>query len=133
MPNISSSWLRRALLGVVLLGAAACAREPEVALDPAQIERGRSLFQSCAACHDIRKRNNGVGPHLVGIVGREAGQARDYPYSEAAAEAGFTWNAERLKRFLQDPEAVLPGTNMAIQGYRPDEADALVQYILSRE
>ncbi|WP_051340462.1 c-type cytochrome [Azospirillum halopraeferens] len=139
MPNTSSARrrtgpLRRAvLLGALLLGAAACSREPEVALDPAKIERGRNLFHSCAACHDIRKRTNGVGPHLVRIVGREAGRARGYPYSEALAEADLRWDAEALRRFLHDPEAFLPGTNMAIEGYRPEDAEALVQYLISRE
>lgn len=125
--------LPAALLLFPLLTACVGGEERQAALDPERVERGRDLFASCAACHDIRKRRNGVGPHLVGIIDRPAGTVRGYAYSEAVAGSGKLWTAEALKTFLHDPQAAVPGTNMAIDGLPPDDAEALVTYLVSRE
>lgn len=122
-----------AALAAPLLAGCVGAEERRAALDPEKVERGRDLFATCAACHDIRKRRNGVGPHLVGIVGRPTGEARGYPYSDAMSEAGRVWSPDALRAFLRDPDAAVPGTNMAITGLPPADADAVVTYLLSRE
>lgn len=128
-----AKFLLAAALAAPLLAGCVGGEERHAALDPEQVERGRDLFATCAACHDIRKRRNGVGPHLVGIVGRPAGEARGYPYSEALGQPGRVWTPEALRAFLHDPEAAVPGTNMAISGLPAADADAVVTYLLSRE
>ncbi|MCW2247462.1 cytochrome c [Azospirillum fermentarium] len=133
MPSCAKTLVAAALLAPLLAGCVG-GEERHAALDPEKVERGRDLFATCAACHDIRKRRNGVGPHLVGIVGRPAGQARGYAYSEAMAGQGDRdWTPDALRAFLLDPEAAVPGTNMAITGLPPADADAVVTYLLSRE
>ncbi len=56
--------------------------------DPAA---GETLFkQKCAVCHKIGEgAKNFVGPELNGIIGRKAGAAPGYSYSEGVKNAGF--------------------------------------------
>lgn len=120
------------LLSLPLLGA--CGQGDAAApSDPLLVERGRAAFAGCLACHDHRHRRNGVGPHLVNIIGRNAGAAREYPYSEALGRASVVWTPDALRRFLADPAGTLPGTNMVIDGLSPADAEAVVAYLLSRE
>ncbi len=44
----------------------------------ADAENGKKLFTKCKACHNADAPKNKVGPHLVGIVGRQAGAADGY-------------------------------------------------------
>ncbi len=79
---------------------------------------GQQLVESrCFACHSLDA--NRVGPALRGVVGRKAGKAPDYVYSDALAAATFTWDATRIKAWLTDPEQVVPGQRM---NYRVDLA-----------
>jgi cytochrome c len=91
-------------------------------------ERGRQLVESrCFACHSLDA--NRVGPALRGVVGRVAGKAPDFAYSAALVAATQRWDAGRLKRWLTDPEQLLPGQAM---NYRLDEAqdrDDVVAYL----
>ncbi|HYD30389.1 MAG TPA: c-type cytochrome [Azospirillaceae bacterium] len=120
-------------LVVVALLATGCARQEREALDPAKVERGRALFTSCEACHTLRKRENRIGPHLVRIVGRAAGEARRYAYSPALEATDLAWTPENLRRYLQAPQAFMPGTNMAIAGYSPADAESLVEFLRSKQ
>jgi cytochrome c len=56
--------------------------------------------------------DNRLGPSLHNIVGREAGAAPGFGYSSAMQNADFAWDEERLDRFIENPEAVVPGNNM---------------------
>jgi cytochrome c len=84
------------------------------------------VLRSCVACHQIGGRVHKVGPHLVGIVGRPAGSAPGFAYTDAMREAGFVWTPERLRAYLRDPQAVVPGTSMAIGSLEPAAIDAIV-------
>lgn len=112
---------------------AAWRADPKPVLDPLKIERGRVVYVGCSACHNNRKRETLVGPHLVRIIGREAGSVKGYEYSDAMRAAGLHWTPDQLRRFLTDPTTAVPGTNMAINGLPPHDADALVEYLMSRE
>jgi cytochrome c len=72
--------------------------------------RGETLYQSCAICHSIDA--NGVGPMHRGIVGRRAGTIKDYNYSDALKSSGLTWDESILDRWLINPNALVPGSNM---------------------
>jgi cytochrome c oxidase assembly protein Cox11 len=75
--------------------------------------RGELLFaKNCASCH--APDHNGVGPMLSGVVGRHAGKAPGYPYSDAVHAADITWTAGALDRWLSNPGQVIPGTRMPI-------------------
>lgn len=74
-------------------------------------EDGEVVFKKCAACHRVGEgAKNQVGPVLNGVIGRKAGTAPDYTYSElnkAAGINGLEWNAERIFTYLEDPNAFL--------------------------
>ncbi|MFM1981279.1 MAG: hypothetical protein RLZ68_2544 [Pseudomonadota bacterium] len=92
------------------------------------VARGQVLFESrCVACHSVDA--NRVGPTLRGVVGRVAGKADGYSYSQAMAAASHVWDAPKLTAWLTNPEAVVPGQNM---NYRLDIAqdrDDVVAYL----
>ena len=80
----------------------------------AAIERGKKIYTAkCSACHSANENN--VGPAHAGVLGRKAGKARDYEYSNALAKSKVVWDRVNLERWLTDPEKVIPGQRM---GYR---------------
>ena len=94
----------------------------------AQTNDGPALFQErCAVCHG-EQGEGGQGPSLQGVVGRQAGSAR-FGYSQSLRNAGFAWTPDRLDHYLADPQAVVPGTNMAIQTQDPAARQALIAYL----
>jgi cytochrome c oxidase assembly protein subunit 11 len=79
---------------------------------------GRELFATvCAECHSLDRAK--VGPPLAGVVGRTAGSVPGYPYSAALAHADIVWNAQTLDRWLENPQAAVPG---ALMPYRLPDA-----------
>ncbi|WP_274858121.1 c-type cytochrome [Sinorhizobium meliloti] len=65
---------------------------------------GQKLFQQrCGACHQLETPRNGVGPHLLGVVGRTAGSVDGFRYSAALKGSGIAWTAETLETFLSNP------------------------------
>ncbi len=80
--------------------------------------RGQAYFQvACAVCHSpVLGSNNTViikqGPSLAGVIGRKAGSSAHFNYSKAMTDAGLTWDAKSLFKFLENPMAVMPGTIM---------------------
>src|SRR5690242_5120377 len=80
-------------LGGVLVTALVIAR-PALAADAA---KGADLFATnCNTCHSVLPGKNKIGPSLYGVVGRRAGSARDFEYSEAMKGSGITWDAASL-------------------------------------
>ncbi len=80
--------------------------------------RGKILFQqSCAVCHatgtDARPIA-GQGPLLAGIVGRVAASLPNFGYTPALTASHLRWDAATLDRFLTNPPAAVPGTNMIL-------------------
>lgn len=94
------------------------------------VQRGRELFQqNCALCHSTEAESGGQGPSLAGIVGRRAAARTDFSYTPALAQSNLTWNDATLDRFLADPPALVPGTNMVVT--MPDAGDrqALIAFL----
>ena len=89
-------------------------------------EHGKSLFKACAVCHATDHANR-VGPGLEGIVGRKAGTAADFRYSNAMKNFGMVWDAESLNAFLESPQKAVPGTRMTYPGVKDatDRADVI--------
>lgn len=117
--------MRLALGAALLLAGTALAQD------------GGAVFEArCASCHAVQARAPpGPGPNLHGIHGRRvAGDAAfDYsPVLRDAGQAGDTWDAARLIRFLEDPEEMYPGLWMGGNGLRA-EADrrAVVEWLAS--
>lgn len=128
-----------AVLGAALAAAAACTApaapssdDPKTASpDTAQAER---LFRQCYACHAIEPgKNTPAGPTLHAVVGRPIAAEPGFNYSPAMrrlAQRQGRWTPELLDRFLADPEAVAPGTEMGYPGLGdPAQRRALIAWL----
>ena len=84
---------------------------------------GKVLFtQKCGICHSAVQGQNKIGPSLYGVVGRKAGTAADYTYSDAMKNANRTWNEATLDDYLTNPRQKIPGVKMIFAGL-PEESD----------
>lgn len=98
----------------------------------ADIERGETVFKKCKACHVVDAPKNRVGPHLVGLFGRAAGEVDGFRYSKAMKASDIVWDEESLDGYLAAPRKYLKGTKMAFAGLRKaDDRAALIEYLKS--
>lgn len=82
------------------------------------VTSGQAIFGSrCGACHSLDAHR--VGPALGNVLGRVAGKASEFSYSQALSAARHVWDRDSLLAWLTDPESVLPGQAM---GYRLEQA-----------
>ena len=91
-------------------------------------------YAPCAACHALEPgRNSPAGPTLHAIVGRRVASLPGFNYSPALrrfAARNPRWTRALLDRFLADPEALVPGTEMGFIGMRdPDRRRALIAWL----
>jgi cytochrome c2 len=99
--------------------------------DPAAGER---VFRQCQACHVLDAEQNRVGPHLVGIFGREAGAVDGFNYSPALANSGIVWDDDTIGAYLADPRGYIPGNRMAFAGLRQEQQIAdVIAYMKSKQ
>lgn len=95
-------------------------------------EAGERVFRQCQACHVIDAEQNRVGPHLVGIIGREAGAVDGFNYSDAMANSGIVWNDETIAEYLANPREYVSGNRMAFAGLRQEQQiEDVIAYIKS--
>ena len=99
-------------------------------------ERGKAVFEKCAACHSLDDAKPGAdttraGPSLKGIVGKTAASRDDFRYSPAMTRSGVVWSAETLSEYVADPQAFMRGNRMSFAGI-PDKAerDDLIAFLL---
>ena len=98
--------------------------------DAAAVADGRRVFARCQACHEVGAPTNRVGPHLVGLFGRAAGDVDGYRYSQALLDSGIVWDEATLRTYLRNPRTAIPGNRMSFVGVRDDgELDALIAYL----
>jgi cytochrome c len=95
---------------------------------------GRSAFEPCRSCHALDPSGAEMpGPNLASLTGRPVGGDPEFDYSPVLRQAraeGHTWTAERLDRFLADPDAMYPGLWMATRGISDAaERQALVRFL----
>src|SRR5229473_2795571 len=75
---------------------------------------GQQLFsERCASCHALDAHK--TGPTLGGVFERKAGSVAGYTYSPALGNAGLTWSAENLDRWLTDPRKFIAGARMPVR------------------
>lgn len=136
-------------LALVLAGTAACGGKPpttaasgepgsakpadlNASLAVADTRRGKILFLQCRACHSLAPENEPgkIGPTLFGVIGRAAGAAPGFIYSDSLAKSGLTWTPENIDRWIERPSEFLPGNKMIFIGI-PDPQDRadVVAYI----
>ena len=100
---------------LALATAAALIAAGTAALPPGDPDRGERAYMKCYGCHSLEPGQSANGPSLHAIVGAPIARDSDYPYSQALRELArreSRWTPELLDRFVADPEAVAPGTDM---------------------
>jgi cytochrome c len=81
-----------------------------------------AIFNVCLACHTIGPgAQNKIGPELNGLDGRHAGSVPNYSYSDANKNSGIVWNEETFKKYIQNPQGVVPGTKMIFPGVKNEQ------------
>ena len=97
----------------------------------ARAQDGAQIFKSnCTVCHSAEPGQNKIGPSLFGVVGRKAGTAPNYTYSDAMKNSGLTWTPDRLEIYLANPKGVVPNTKMLFLGLKkPEDRKALIAYL----
>ena len=119
MPSLSWSAAASAALLFTFSASAAFA---------ADVDHGKQVFQTCAACHSDKP--DALGPNLAGVLGRKAGSRDDFRYSPAMTRAGFDWDAGNLKDYLADPQAKVKGNRMPFSGLNdPKDVEDVIAYI----
>ena len=94
--------------------------------------KGQKVYAKCKACHKANEEVNGVGPHLVALIGREVGKIEGFRYSNPMAEYGGVWNVKNISAFIANPKSYMPGTKMSFAGLKKDEDRAnLIAYLQS--
>ena len=113
---------------VVLVVRVADAQMPLPAAKPPD---GATLFkQQCAVCHTLNlSEPMRQGPPLVKIVGRSAGKAEGFKYSEPLSKADFAWDETRLDAWLTNPQGVIPGATMVYRQAKPETRAAIIAYL----
>jgi cytochrome c len=112
------------------LSAAAPPLTPELRarLAAADIAPGAAYFErKCSQCHDGAKEGgHGKGPHLWNVMGRRAGSAPGFAYSDAMRAVGRDWSYATLDYYLSDTERAVPGRAMNFAGIKDDALRASV-------
>ena len=95
--------------------------------------KGKAAFErQCAICHTVEKGgDNRLGPNLFGIIGKKAGAAPDYTYTNAfKTRANWEWTEDAIGGWMMFPSTMIPGTAMGIfQGIAERDRDDLVAYL----
>ncbi|CAN5395738.1 sorbosone dehydrogenase family protein [soil metagenome] len=95
------------------------------------VAHGLAVYQAqCALCHGAG-REGGLGPSLQGIDQRPIAGA-SFGYTPALRALKGTWDRVRLDAFLSDPQAVAPGSSMAVRVGDAAERRDLVAFLLTQ-
>lgn len=95
----------------------------EALMAAADLAQGEREWAKCRSCHQLNG-NDGVGPHLNGVVNRDKASVAGFNYSAAAQDMPGEWTPENLFDFIANPRGYMPGTTMSFAGIRDDQARA---------
>ncbi len=124
--------IRIAAAAAGLTAAAAAALSAQPAPD-----RGAQVYRRvCFSCHALEPgRDTPAGPTLHGLARRPIAGARGFNYSPALrrfAARERRWTRALLDRFLADPDALVPGTEMSLPSLTPADRQAVAAWLQPR-
>jgi cytochrome c len=94
----------------------------------ADVEHGKVVFQTCAACHSDKPDT--IGPSLRGVYGRKSGSLDNFRYSNAMLRANLVWDETNLRAYLKDPQAKVKGNRMPFAGLSdPKGVDDVIAFL----
>ena len=92
--------------------------------------RGERAAALCAACHTFAKGgDNGIGPNLWNVVGKDIASVDGYAYSSALSAVEGVWEYDRLDKYLENSAAYVPGTQMAQMVRKPEKRADILAYL----
>ena len=99
--------------------------------------QGATIFRAtCGVCHIARSDASRadlatrIGPNLWGVVGRKAGTSKGFGYSYAMRSSGVTWTADRLRRYISEPQKTVPNVRMGFAGLKnPTDVEDVIAYL----
>jgi cytochrome c len=93
-------------------------------LAKADAKHGEEVAKKCGLCHNFEKGGpNMIGPNLYGVLGRKIASHEGYEYSDALKAKQGNWDYESINHMIENPNAFVPGTKMAIFPGLPDAKD----------
>jgi cytochrome c len=98
--------------------------------ETAEATHGKELFERrCSGCHaaDIDKE----GPRLRGVYGRKAAGIAGFSYSDSLKKLNVRWDDASLDKWLINPDALAPDTDMAFRLADGAERKAVIAYLRS--
>lgn len=107
--------------------------ETSEATQKAMQAAGQIMFEHrCRVCHSDDAGRKGYGPDLQGVFGRKAGSIEGFDYSDALKNSGLVWNEASLRAWIENNNAILPGTRMRHVGITDRaEQDFIIEYLKS--
>ena len=94
-------------------------------------DTGKERFEErCMSCHALD--TNKQGPRLGGVFGRTSGTVTEFEYSEVLKRAKVVWDADKLDKWLANPEGLVPDNNMYYKVDEPDVRAAIITYLKSQ-
>ena len=114
------------LLRIIAVGYAVA---PANCAEAGDAVRGEHAYIKCMTCH-AKGMANGIGPGLLGIIGRHAGSAPGFRYSPAMKNSNIVWDEKSLDAYIAAPQKALPGTTMPFAGIpSQEERSDLIAYL----
>jgi cytochrome c len=97
-------------------------------LASADAAAGEKVFNKCKSCHKL-DGNNGTGPHLDGVIGRDIASAGGFTYTAALTDLPGNWEPQQFSDFMANPKSYAPGTKMAIALPKPEDRANLIAFL----
>lgn len=92
--------------------------------------KGKALYATrCGICHSLTM--NGIGPSHKDLIGRKAGTAAGYAYSEGFAKTKLVWDEKTLDAWIAFPENLVPGQKMGFYVMEADVRADIIAYLAS--
>ena len=92
-------------------------------------KRGQDVFaKRCTGCHSLDEDKE--GPRLRGVFGKKAGTlSTAFKYSQALKASNVTWNAPSLDQWMEDPDKIIPDSDMFFRVPRANERTDVIAYL----